>query len=172
MGGIADIDHHVGVEGGSHGRMQDGETERQLRVRTGDHGRDPDVSVGAPRRDGDRPIRDAQPQIGLALFFQGPNPRRTAARPRSDHSIGRKPRSMPSPSSTGPAAGPATENHAFTDSGLLSTLTADLCGTITPARAMAIHPRWTRAFLDTYIKGYADTLPAAGDAAWPEVTPI
>lgn len=60
------------------------------------------------------------------------------------------------------------KHHAFTDVGLLSTRTADACGTITPARAMALHPRWTRAFLDTYVRDIPDTL-LGGSPDWPEV---
>lgn len=63
-------------------------------------------------------------------------------------------------------------HHAFTDIGLLSTLTADLCGSISPARAMAIHPRWTRGFFDTYLLGTPDPLLAGGDPSWPEVMAI
>ena len=65
-----------------------------------------------------------------------------------------------------------TRHYAFTDVGLLTTKTADLNGSIAPARAMEIHPRYVRAFLDTHIKGSPDpilTLPAAG---YPEVLPI
>lgn len=63
-------------------------------------------------------------------------------------------------------------HYAFTDVGLLTKKPATLLGTITAARAMELHPRWTRAFLDTYVKGIPDpllTLPAAG---WPEVTAV
>jgi dienelactone hydrolase len=65
-----------------------------------------------------------------------------------------------------------TRHYAFTDVGLLTTKTADLNGSIAPARAMEIHPRFVRAFLDTHIKGNPDpilTLPASG---YPEVTAI
>jgi dienelactone hydrolase len=65
-----------------------------------------------------------------------------------------------------------TRHYAFTDVGLLTTKTADLNGSIAPARAMEIHPRYVRAFLDTHIKGDPDpilTLPAAG---YPEVAPV
>ncbi|WP_159844960.1 alpha/beta hydrolase family protein [Nocardia sp. CY41] len=64
------------------------------------------------------------------------------------------------------------KHHAFTDIGLLTTKTAELCGTIAPARAMELHPRWTRAFLDTYINGAADPLLTLPAADWPEVTAI
>ncbi len=64
------------------------------------------------------------------------------------------------------------KHFAFTDVGMLTTKPADLLGTIAAARAMEMHPRWTRAFLDTYVLGTPDpllTLPAAG---WQEITAV
>jgi pimeloyl-ACP methyl ester carboxylesterase len=63
------------------------------------------------------------------------------------------------------------KHYAFTDIGLLTTKTADLNGTIAPARAMALHTRWTRAFLDTYVRNQPDPL-LSGSPDWPEVTAI
>ncbi|WP_306358716.1 MULTISPECIES: hypothetical protein [unclassified Nocardia] len=65
-----------------------------------------------------------------------------------------------------------TKHHAFSDVGLVSTLTAQALGTITAARAMALHPRWTRAFLDTYLLGTPDPLMAGPSPDWPEVTAV
>lgn len=65
-----------------------------------------------------------------------------------------------------------TRHYAFTDVGLLTTKTADLNGSISPARAMEIHPRMVRAFLDTHIKGNVDSVLAAPTATYPEVTTI
>lgn len=63
-------------------------------------------------------------------------------------------------------------HYAFTDVGLLTTKTGELCGAIPPARAMELHPRWVRAFLDTYVRGVPDPLLTLPSAAWPEVTAV
>lgn len=63
-------------------------------------------------------------------------------------------------------------HYAFTDVGLLSTKTADLCGTIAPARAMTLHPLFVRAFLDRYLAGVPTTLLDGAHPDWPEVTTI
>lgn len=65
-------------------------------------------------------------------------------------------------------------HYAFTDVGLLcgADKKPSLLGTIAAARAMALHPTFVKAFLDTYLLGAVSplmTLPAAG---WPEVTAI
>ncbi|WP_280335603.1 alpha/beta hydrolase family protein [Nocardia wallacei] len=63
-------------------------------------------------------------------------------------------------------------HHAFTDFGLLTVLTADQCGTIAPSRAMEIHPRFVRAFLDTHLRGTPDALLDGTDPSWPDVVPF
>lgn len=64
------------------------------------------------------------------------------------------------------------KHHAFTDIGLLTAKPNDFLGTIPAARAMALHTRWTRAFLDTYLLGNADPLLTLPAADWPEVTAV
>lgn len=63
-------------------------------------------------------------------------------------------------------------HYAFTDVGMLTTKPADLLGTIPAARAMALHTRWTRAFLDTHVRGVADPLLNLPSPDWPEVTAV
>ncbi|KIA62988.1 hypothetical protein FG87_21645 [Nocardia vulneris] len=63
-------------------------------------------------------------------------------------------------------------HYAFTDVGLLTKKPATLLGTIGAARAMEMHPRWTRAFLDTYVRGVPDPLLTLPAVDWPEVTAI
>lgn len=65
-----------------------------------------------------------------------------------------------------------TKHFAFTDIGLLTVKPADLLGTIAASRAMALHPRWTRAFLDTYLRGTPDPLLTLPSTDWPEVTAV
>lgn len=67
-----------------------------------------------------------------------------------------------------------TRHYAFNDVGLLASAQKqpDLCGPIAPARAMEIHPRMTRAFLDTYIKGAADPLLTTPGISFPEISVI
>ncbi|WP_280473503.1 alpha/beta hydrolase family protein [Nocardia asiatica] len=62
------------------------------------------------------------------------------------------------------------KHYAFTDVGLLTVKTADLNGSINPARAMTLHSLFTRAFLDQYIKGVPTTLLDGNHPDWPEVT--
>lgn len=62
-------------------------------------------------------------------------------------------------------------HHAFTDVGLLTKRPATWLGTITAARAMALHPWWVRMFLDTYVRG-VPSLPVLPSTDWPEVTAI
>ncbi|WP_280201408.1 alpha/beta hydrolase family protein [Nocardia cyriacigeorgica] len=63
-------------------------------------------------------------------------------------------------------------HYAFTDVGLLSTKTAELCGTISPARAMALHTLFVRAFLDRYLSGVSTALLDGAHPDWPEVTAV
>lgn len=64
------------------------------------------------------------------------------------------------------------KHHAFTDAGLLTVRPADFLGTIAAARAMELHPRWTRAFLDTYVLGTPDPLLTLPSGDWPEITAV
>ncbi|WP_454199610.1 alpha/beta hydrolase family protein [Nocardia sp. Marseille-Q1738] len=66
-----------------------------------------------------------------------------------------------------------TQHYAFTDVGLLCAADkkASLNGTIDPNRAMALHPWWTRVFLDTYVRGVG-AMPSLPSPDWPEVTAI
>ncbi|MFI9412850.1 hypothetical protein [Nocardia gamkensis] len=52
----------------------------------------------------------------------------------------------------------------------MTTRTAELCGTIAPTRAMELHPRYVREFLDQYLRGIPSDLLDAQDPAWPEAT--
>lgn len=65
-----------------------------------------------------------------------------------------------------------TKHFAFCDVGMLTVKPADLLGTIAASRAAALHPRWTRAFLDTYLMGTPDPLLNLPSADWPEVTAV
>jgi dienelactone hydrolase len=62
------------------------------------------------------------------------------------------------------------KHFAFTDIGLLTVKTAELNGSINPARAMSLHTTFTRVFLDQYLKGIPTTLLDGTDPNWPEVT--
>lgn len=63
-------------------------------------------------------------------------------------------------------------HYAVTDVGLLcgADKKSTLCGSIDPARAMELHPRYVRAFLDTYLRGTPDVLMDGPHVDWPEVT--
>lgn len=63
-----------------------------------------------------------------------------------------------------------TKHFAFTDIGLLTVKTAELNGSINPARAMTLHTLFTRAFLDQYLMGTPTTLLDGNHPDWPEVT--
>jgi pimeloyl-ACP methyl ester carboxylesterase len=66
-----------------------------------------------------------------------------------------------------------TQHYAYNDVGLLcgADKKGTLCGTIDPNRAMALHTRWARAFVDTYVRGQVDPLLNLSPD-WPEVTNI
>lgn len=65
-----------------------------------------------------------------------------------------------------------TKHFAFTDVGMLTVKPADLLGTIAASRAMALHPRWARAFLDTHLRSTPDPLLTLPSTDWPEVTAV
>ncbi|KAA8886228.1 alpha/beta fold hydrolase [Nocardia colli] len=63
-------------------------------------------------------------------------------------------------------------HYAFTDIGMLTSRGPELNGTIDPARGVHIHITWTRAFLNTYVRGLTAPLVFPPWLTWPEVSSI